>query len=645
MACLHKFLLLLFLFCYAYSGFAQNKPVYSTKKKKAIAAFEQSEMFMMRGQIPHAIELLQNAIERDKDFAEAHLRIGSLYKDIGNVSRAHYHFNRALEILPEDRRTSGAYYALADMHFKERKYAEAQTLLETFKRIGEPDKRLVPEIDKLMRNIEFAQVAIKDTLPFRPTPLKPPLNTFQLQYFPVLTADQNTLIFTRREGVSSQYDEDIVVSRKGADGNWQKPEPISNNINTANNEGTTAISADGRMLIFTSCVGRRGYGSCDLYVSYRTGDEWSEPENLGPNINSASWESQPSLSPDGRTLYFVSDRPTGYGKRDIWVSYFENGNWTKAENLGNTINTVDDEVSPFIHANNQTLYFSSKGHPGFGGFDLFSSELTEVGWTKPVNLGFPLNNSDDQVSLYITSDGKKGYYAYEENYRTANYVSRLFEFEVPAAIQVENRSNYVQGKIYDANNKLPIGAQIELYDIVKDELVSAVNSDAVSGDYLMVLTQGSEYALYVSQPGYLFQSLSFDYSEVEDFEPINIDVFLEPLSQGVKTTLKNIFFDTDQYTLREKSKTELKKVVRFLKENKTVRVGIGGHTDDVGSDAYNQELSLHRAKAVYEYLLEQGVSKQQMMYRGFGKTQPLVPNDSEENRQTNRRIDFTILGM
>lgn len=399
------------------------------------------------------------------------------------------------------------------------------------------------------------------------------------------------------------------------------------------------------MLIFTSCVGRKGYGSCDLYVSYRTGDEWSEPENLGPNINSASWESQPSLSPDGRTLYFVSDRPAGFGKRDIYVSYYKNDSWTKATNLGNKINTADDEVSPFIHANNQTLYFSSKGHPGFGGFDLFTAELTEVGWTNPVNLGFPLNNSDDQVSLFISSDGKKGYYAYEENYRTAHYVSRLFEFGVPEIIQVENRSNYVQGKVYDAKSKLPIGAQIELYDIAKDELISAVTSDAVTGDYLMVLTQGSEYALYVSQPGYLFQSLAFDYSEVVDFEPINIDVFLEPLTKGVTTTLKNIFFDTDQYTLREKSKTELNKIVRFLKENETVRVGIGGHTDDVGSDEYNKELSLQRAKAVYDYLLQQGVNKQQLLYRGYGKAQPLVPNDSEENRQTNRRIDFTILGM
>lgn len=645
MVCLHRFILLFFLFCCASSGFAQNKPAYSTKKKKAITAFEQSEMFMMRGQVSHAIELLQKAIESDKNFAEAHLRVGSLYKDMGNLNRANYHLNRAVEILPEDKRTAGAYYALADMHFKQYQYAEAKSLLETFKRVGEPDKRLLPEIDKLMRNIDFAQVAIKDTLAFRPKPLQPPLNTFQLQYFPVLTADQKSLIFTRREGVSAQYDEDIVMSRKGADGKWQKPESISNKINTPNNEGTTAISADGRMLIFTSCVGRRGYGSCDLYVSYRTGDEWSEPENLGPNINSASWESQPSLSPDGRTLYFVSDRPTGYGKRDIYVSYNKDGDWTKAENLGNKINTADDEVSPFIHANNQTLYFSSKGHPGFGGFDLFSAELTEIGWTNPVNLGFPLNNSDDQVSLYITSDGKKGYYAYEENYRTANYVSRLLEFGVPEAIQVEHRSNYVQGRVYDAKSKQPMSAQVELYDIAKDELISAVNSDAVNGDYLMVLTQGSEYALYVSQPGYLFQSLSFDYSAVEDFEPINIDVFLEPLSQGVKTTLKNIFFDTDQYTLREKSKTELNKVVRFLKENKTVRVGIGGHTDDVGSDTYNQELSLQRAKAVYDYLLGQGVNKQQMVYRGFGKTQPLVPNDSEENRQTNRRIDFTILGM
>lgn len=636
---------LLLLLSITFQCLGQSKATYSTKKKKAIASFEQSENFMIRGQIPQALELLQKALGVDKDFAEAHLRLGSLYKDIGNVDKAIYHLGRAVEILPKDKRTSGAYYALADINFKAEKYDEAKRLLESFKTVGQPDKRLLPEIDKLMRNIEFSKEAIKNPLPFKPVPLPAPLNRFQLQYFPVLTADQSTIIFTRREGVAAQYDEDIVISKKGSDGNWQQPTSISKKVNTPNNEGTTAISADGRMLIFTSCVGRKGYGSCDLFVTYKTGEEWSEPENLGPQINSAAWESQPSLSADGRTLYFVSDRPTGYGKRDIWVSHYGEEGWSKAENLGNKINTADDEVSPFIHANNQTLYFASKGHPGFGGFDLFSADLTEVGWTNPENVGYPLNNSDDQVSLFITSDGKKGYYSYEENYRTAYYSSKLYEFDVPEAIQVENRSNYVKGKVYDAKSKAPLRAQIELYDIAKDELISAVTADSISGNYLIVLTQGSEYALYVSKPNYLFQSLSFDYSEKEDFEPIHIDVFLEPLTTGITTTLKNIFFDTDQYTLRPKSKTELEKVITFLKNNPSVKVGIGGHTDDIGSDDYNKNLSLQRAKSVYEHLIKHGVAPQQLQYKGYGESKPIVPNDSEANRQMNRRIDFTILGL
>lgn len=642
---LRNFCFLLLLLSVSFQCLSQSKATYSTKKKKAIASFEQSENYMIRGQTAQAIDLLQKALGADQNFAEAHLRLGSLYKDIGNINKAVYHLGRAIEVLPKDRRVAGAYYALADINFKAEQYDEAKELLEAFKTVGQPDKRLLPEIDKLMRNIDFSKEAKKNALPFKPVPLPLPLNRFQLQYFPVLTADQNTLIFTRREGVAAQYDEDIVFSKKGNDGNWQRPESISDKINTPSNEGTTAISADGRMLIFTSCVGRKGYGSCDLFVTYRTGEEWSEPENLGPQINSAAWESQPSLSADGRTLYFVSDRPTGFGKRDIWVSHYGEDGWSKAENLGNKINTADDEVSPFIHANDQTLYFASKGHPGFGGFDLFASDLTAVGWTNPENIGYPLNNSDDQISLFITSDGKKGYYSYEENYRTAYYSSKLYEFDVPEVIQVENRSNYVKGKVYDAKSKMPLGAQIELYDIAKDALVNSVAADSITGDYLIVLTQGSEYALYVSKPNYLFQSLSFDYSEKEDFEPIHIDIFLEPLMTGIKTTLKNIFFDTDQYTLRTKSKTELERIIKFLKDNPTIKVSIGGHTDDIGSDVYNKQLSLQRAKSVYAYLVQQGVAEKQLEYKGYGKEKPLVPNDSEANRQINRRIDFTVLDL
>lgn len=638
-----KKLLIVFLsFAFSIPGIAQKAPEYSTKKKKAIELFEESEPFLIRGQYGQAIQLLQESLSKDQEFAEAHLRLGSLYRNIGNIGKATLHLSRAVEILPDNSRTSGAYFSLADIYFQEQKYALADEYLESFIKVSKGDKRLEEDINRLRANIDFSREAIKRPLSFEPKPLGPPLNRFQLQYFPVLTADKNNLIFTRREGVDPQYDEDIVVSRK-ENGKWTEPALISPLINTANNEGTTAISADGRMLIFTSCMGRKGFGSCDLYVSYKYGEDWSEPENLGPNINASSWESQPSLSADGRTLYFVSDRPGGQGKRDIWVSNFDGESWVQAKNAGEKINTKEDEVSPFIHVNGQTLYFASKGFPGFGGYDLFSADLTDVGWTNPENLGYPLNNNADQVSLFISSDGSTGYYSYEENYRTQNYNSRIYEFKIPVEIQVENKSNFVEGQIFDADTKKPLGAQIELYDIEEDRLIGSVSSDSVNGRYLMVLTQGSEYGLYVNREGYLFKSLSFDYSENFNLDPIKIDIMLDPIKKGTKSVLKNIFFDIDDYTLRSKSKTELNRIISFLKNNQNVSVEIGGHTDDIGSEDYNMGLSISRSKEVFDYLINNGLKNSQLKYKGYGESQPLLPNISEENRQLNRRIEFKIL--
>ena len=383
-------------------------------------------------------------------------------------------------------------------------------------------------------------------------------------------------------------------------------------------------------------------GSCDLYISYKLGDEWTDPENMGTNINSRNWESQPSLSADGRMLYFVSDRTGGYGKRDIWKSHWVDGKWTKSVNLGATINTADEEVSPFIHVNGQTLYFSSKGFLGMGGFDIFYSEWQGGKWTAPKNLGYPINTADDQVSLFITADGKKGYYSYEQ--KGANsYKSLLYDFQVPEAIRIKSKSNYIAGKVLNIETKRPLQAKVELYDINADSLKSTVTSDSLTGDYLQILTDGSEYALYVSQTGYIFESLRFDYQESQDREPILIDIFLKPIRSGSTSTMNNIFFDVDEYKIKQKSSTELNKTVLFLQTNPSIRIEIAGHTDNSGSDSHNQQLSLNRAKAVYEFLINQEINPKRLGYKGYGSTVPVAPNDSEENRQLNRRIEFKIL--
>lgn len=464
-----------------------------------------------------------------------------------------------------------------------------------------------------------------------------------MQYFPVLTADQMQLIFTRRAGDGPNDDEDLVVCNKDEKGRWKSPVSISKNINTRLNEGTCTISADGRKLIFTSCTGRDGIGSCDLYESKKIGGDWTVPKNLGRNVNSAEWESQPSLSADGRTIYFVSDRRSGLGQRDIWISTLDdNGQWTKAVNAGQQINSQYDEISPFIHANNRTLYFASNGLPGFGGYDIFFAEK-DSSWTTPKNIGPPMNDHEDQFSLFITADGRKGYYSHEETLESGFSRSKIFEVIIPLENQIRYRSNYVKGIIRDKVTQAPLSAKIELINIKKNIVESLVESDSVTGEYLMVLTQGSEYALYINKTAYLFKSYNFNYSEVTDFEPIVIDIDLQKATEGSVAILNNIFFDIDKYDLKEKSTTELQKIIRFLNGNPNMRVEISGHTDNSGSAVYNRQLSEKRALSVYTFLIQHGIDKKRLLPRGYGPDQPVASNDSEEGRQQNRRIEFRIL--
>ncbi len=614
---------------------------YHTKSKKAIKYFEKSTQLLRSRNYSEAVDYLNMALDKDPNFAEAHLRLGINYLTLGDQPQARDHLEKAVALIPEDPKTVGAYYALAEMYFQEGEYAGTIDYLTKFSAFNPPERQRKAGL-KLYNSAQFALEQKQNPLPFEPQPLDDQVNEFDLQYFPVLTADQQTLIFTRREGRDPQFDEDMVVSYRQADGSWSVPESISDKINSKYNEGTCTISANGRTIIFTSCSGRRSMGSCDLYVSYKFGDEWTEPENLGPAINSRDWESQPSLSADGNTLYFVSDRRGGFGKRDIWMSTWQDSLWSKARNLGAKINTPEEEVSPFIHVNGQTLFYSSKGFDGMGGYDIYYSELINQNWTQPKNLGYPINTSDDQVSLFITADGERGYYSYEQK-DLNHYRSLIYDFEVPEAIKVRNKSNYMAGKILDLETKEPLQARVELFDINADSLRSVVISDSISGEYVQVLTEGSEYALYVSRPGYLFESLSFDYQESRDRDPILIDVYLKPIKKGLAATLNNIFFDIDKYEIKDKSLTELNKTVRFLQDNPRVRVEISGHTDNSGSVAHNQKLSLNRARAVHRYLVEAGINPRRLTFKGYGSSVPLAANDSEANRQLNRRIEFKIL--
>ncbi|MDJ1478970.1 OmpA family protein [Cytophagaceae bacterium YF14B1] len=617
---------------------------------KARLLYEQSQQYILERKFDQAVSALEKAIEREPNYPEAHFRLGNVYElksqveateNYADLSRQHY--EKAIELKPGNPSFISAYSILGDYYLRKADYTKAKDYYQKFLDLKPPKQFQVTMAMQQIANCNFAAEAMQHPLAYKANAMTKELNKFALQYFPVLTADQQTVFFTARKGLDARSDENIYVAyRKGNE--WTEPAPLSDRINTVENEGTCTISADGRTLVFTNCDGRQSFGSCDLYVSYKIGNEWTEPLNLGNKVNSPFWESQPSLSADGRTLYFTSDRRGGYGKRDIWVSKLgDDGLWGVASNLGTNINTPDDDLSPFIHVNAKTLFFSSKGHIGMGGFDLFSSELEGGKWSFAKNLGYPINNQDDQVSLFVSADGKKGYFAHEERQGRKYISSQLYEFDFPEEIAVKHKSNYLKGIVYDAKTKKSLEAKIELFNLNDGALEAVMKSDRKEGSYLTVLTEGASYGLYVDKEGYLFKSLYFDYSGTKNNEPVVLDIYLQPIEKGAKDILNNLFFETGKWELEGKSKTELDKLMALMKNTKGLRIEISGHTDDVGKDSDNLELSLKRAKSVYDYLINAGVEKNRLTYVGYGETQFAVPNNSEKNRQLNRRIEFKVL--
>ncbi|MBC7407136.1 MAG: PD40 domain-containing protein [Arcicella sp.] len=609
----------------------------SSTNKKALDAYEKANQFLKERNIEKAFGEFEEAIERDKLFAEPYFQLGRLYEQNRQFGNAILNYEKAVNAQEKTSVTEIAAQQVGQIYLRKGDYQKALVFLE--KGIGAVTASNQKRYKVRIENCKFALESINKPLIINPLELPKSVNKFQSQYFPVLTADRETLIYTGNQ----DSDENIYVTSI-KDKVWTEPVSISEKINTTQNEGTASISADGRTLVFTSCGGRKGFGSCDLFISYKQGDDWTSPQNLGLNINSGEWESQPSLSADGRTLYFVSDRKGSLGKRDIWVSKLDSTNmWAKAINVGSPVNTTEDDLSPFIHANGKTLFFASEGHVGMGGLDLYFTENQQDKWKIPENLGYPLNTFEDQVALFITADAKKAYYSLERDQDDKYRRAKIVEIEVPASLQAKFKAtSFLKGIVYDSKTKQRLQADIELIALKNNELLGKISSDAQTGTYTSVLTNGGEYAVFVSKKGYFFKSLNFDFSDKIGLDKI-LDIPLEPIKKEAKEILNNIFFDTAKWDLKSESTAELDKLVGLLKANPDLPIEISGHTDDVGKDADNLLLSQKRAKAVVDYLAQKGVNILKIKAEGYGKTLPYLPNISDENRKLNRRIEVKFL--
>ncbi|MEY4540569.1 MAG: hypothetical protein RLZZ306_2326 [Bacteroidota bacterium] len=630
-----KIICILIFSCQILTSFSQI-PLSSTNKK-AVDAYEKGVQALKDRNIEKAFSEFEEAIERDKLFSEPYFQLGRLYEQNRQFGNAILNYEKAVNAQEKTSVTEIAAQQVGQLYLKKGDYQKALVFLE--KGIGAVTPSNQKRYKTRIENCKFALEATKKPLIINPLELPKSVNKFDSQYFPVMTADRETLIYTGNQ----DSDENLYVASI-KDKIWTEPVSISEKINTKENEGTASISADGRTLVFTSCGGKKGFGSCDLFISYKQGDNWTSPQNLGLGVNSPEWDSQPSLSADGRTLYFVSDRKGSLGKRDIWLSKLDSNNiWKKATNLGNPVNTIEDDLSPFIHANGKTLFFASEGHVGMGGLDLYFTENQQDKWKNPENLGYPLNTFEDQVALFITADGKKAYYSLERDQEDKYRRAKIVEIEVPASLQTKFKAtSFLKGIVYDAKTKQKLQADIELIALKNNELMGKISSDSQTGTYTSVLTSGGEYAVFVSKKGYFFKSLNFDFSDKIGLDKI-LDIPLEPIKKEAKEILNNIFFDTAKWDLKSESTVELDKLVALLKANPDLPIEISGHTDDVGKEADNLLLSQKRAKSVVDYLAQKSVNIQKIKAEGYGKNRPFLPNSSDENRKLNRRIEVKFL--
>jgi len=530
------------------------------------------------------------------------------------------------------------WFSISRMYEMQQQYSAAARALDSYLRLASLDVNREERLNRHVEDLEFRQDLVDNPVPFAPIPVPGTINTEYHEALPAVTIDGMTMIFTRRIGGF----EDIYIAGWDSIGNqWIGALPMKA-INTAQNEGAHTISANGRVLVFTSCNRKDGVGSCDLYLTFKRSDgNWSEVRNLR-SINSRGWDGQPALTADGRGLYFSSDRPGGKGNRDIWFTRITGSGWTEPENLGPVINTAQNESSPFVHRDDRTMYFMSDGHPGMGDYDLFISKRDTGEWTKPTNLGFPINTPGREGALTVHPNGLTAYYTREsDDFGTMD----IYQFELPEDA-VPDPVSYLDVVVTDAADGRPVVAVAWVYaltDTTRRDRYVADGGGRVSAG----LPHGRKYGMHITAPGYLFFSTQFDLDRTEPYQRISIEVGLQPIIQDGQESspviLRNVEFESGSADLLESSVSELKLLLQLLRSDSEVHMEIRGHTDNVGDPQSNLTLSKQRAESVYNWLIEAGVDPERLTYEGFGEMMPIDSNDTEEGRQRNRRTEFKLL--
>jgi len=606
---------------------------------KALKKYNEALVALEDNRSAEGIVLLANVLQIDSNFIDAYLSLAGAY---GNSKQ----YKKAIIVYERARLKDSVYFTPYLLPYSINlagigQFEKALVSVRDFLTLDGLSGRSLKAAQYRKKTYEFAlstaQINKNASYVFAPKNLGDSVNSSSSEYYPSVTVTDDALVFTRRTGNAR---EDFLLSAITNKDSFNKAAPLDGDINLEPRKGAITVSQDGDWLFFAADIAGAGLGDFDIYKSIYTQAGWSEQENLGDSINTDFWESSPAISPDKRALYFSSNRPGGYGGKDLYVSYLKpNGRWTEAVNMGPTINTAGDELAPFIHADNQTLYFTSDGLPGYGGSDLFVlKKLPNGKWGTPENMGYPINTIENEGSLAVAADGYTAYYASDREDSRGGL--DIYSFSLPAHAR-PFKTIYVKGVVTDLISKKGLPANLELTDNATGTIINKVQTDEL-GNYFITLPEGKDYTFTVNRKGYLFYSSAYALSGAAPDSTYVKNIALEPIKLASSFVFTQVLFDNNSFALLPASLPELNKLVQILEENPSMHIQISGYTDNVGKASDNLILSTNRAKSIVNYLSGKGIATERLSYKGFGSDNPIATNETAAGRALNRRTSFTI---
>jgi outer membrane protein OmpA-like peptidoglycan-associated protein/tetratricopeptide (TPR) repeat protein len=621
--------------------------------KKTEKLYQQGIDYLRKGSFNLAGQQMRNVLKTEPGCVDAYFVLGlvNFKKQDNNFREAEKNFRKVVELCPGyDVYT---YYYLGEIYYGQESFELAAKNLNIF--LGDVDKIKKDEdynrAAELLKYSNFYVEMINKPVPFEPKVVEG-ISTPANEYLPILSPDNQMALFTREIKIDPNKNsliqepktrEKFLYSMRIDDDKFDAGEEMPEPFNINDNEGGATLTADNNTLYYTVCKfdNVKKYLNCDIYISENVGGEWSQIRSLSDKINlQGSWESQPSISADGRTLFFVSDRTGGFGGYDIYKSVKDHaGVWGIPVNAGPMINSRGNEKSPFIHPDGKTLYFSSDGLMGLGGYDIFYVKLDENGSSsKPRNIGYPINSPDDEVGFFVSTDGTLGFFASNKYKGKGGW--DLYSFDLYDAARPE-RVLFIKGNVKSESTAAPLKASIELKNI-ETKKISEIPMDTLTGNYVAVAPFSSDYIMTIKKADHVYESKYISKVDSVFRTPVKVDIEMKPIELNKSYRINDIYFPFNSFDLTPESKVVLDQLLDFLNENHTISIQVQGHTDNIGNDAGNLKLSENRAESVYKYLIEQGIPETRLTYKGFGKSMPVAPNDTEEGRAKNRRTVFVI---